>query len=72
MPFGLRELIAALYSLGSGVFSREALVLNLTGLLLALPSNELPASLAEARSVRMLRLDLALLERVPVELYQAS
>ena len=72
LPFGLRELIAALYSLGSGVFSREALVLNLTGLLLALPGNELPASLAEARSVRMLRLDLALLERVPVELYQAS
>ena len=72
LPFGLRELIAALYGLGSGVFSREALVLNLTGLLLALPNNELPASLVEARCVRMLRLDLALLERVPVALYQAS
>lgn len=72
LPFGLRELIAAFYGLGSGVFSREALVLNLTGLLLALPNNELPASLVEARCVRMLRLDLALLERVPVALYQAS
>lgn len=72
LPFGLRELIAALYGLGSGVFSREALVLNLTGLLLALPNNELPASLVEARCVRMLRLDQALLERVPVALYQAS
>lgn len=72
LPFGLRELIAALYGLGSGVFSREALVLNLTGLLLALPNNELPASLVEARCVRMLRLDPALLERVPVALYQAS
>ncbi|MBG0842530.1 HDOD domain-containing protein [Ectopseudomonas toyotomiensis] len=72
LPFGLRELIAALYGLGSGVFSREALVLNLTGLLLALPNNELPASLVEARCVRMLRLDPALLERVPVVLYQAS
>ncbi|MGF0334944.1 HDOD domain-containing protein [Ectopseudomonas toyotomiensis] len=72
LPFGLRELISALYSLGSGVFSREALVLNLTGLLLALPNNELPASLVEARCVRMLRLDPALLERVPVALYQAS
>ncbi|MFG0421377.1 HDOD domain-containing protein [Ectopseudomonas khazarica] len=72
LPFGLRELIAAFYGLGSGVFSREALVLNLSGLLLALPANALPASLAEARCVRMLRLNLALLEQVPVELYQAS
>ncbi|MPS42294.1 MAG: response regulator [Pseudomonas sp.] len=72
LPFGLRELIAALYGLGSGVFSREALVLNFTGLLLALPNNELPASLVDARCVRMLRLDPALLERVPVALYQAS
>lgn len=72
LPFGLRELIAALYGLGSGVFSREALVLNLTGLLLALPNNEQPASLVEARCVRMLRLDTALLKRLPVALYQAS
>ncbi|WP_175253725.1 HDOD domain-containing protein [Pseudomonas sp. BMW13] len=72
LPFGLRELIAAFYGLGSGVFSREALVLNLSGLLLALPTNALPASLAEARCVRMLRLNVALLEQVPVELYQAS
>ncbi len=72
LPFGLRELIAAFYGLGSGVFSREALVLNLSGLLLALPNNESAASLAEARCVRMLRLDLGLLERVPAELYQAS
>ena len=47
-------------------------MLNLSGLLLALPANALPASLAEARCVRMLRLNLALLEQVPVELYQAS
>lgn len=72
LPFGLRELIAAFYGLGSGVFSREALVLNLSGLLLALPANALPASLTEARCVRMLRLNVALLEQVPVELYQAS
>src|SRR5690606_34055596 len=30
LPLALRELIAAAYALGSGVFSREALVLNLT------------------------------------------
>lgn len=72
LPFGLRELIAAFYGLGSGVFSREALVLNLSGLLLALPANEAPKSLVEARCVRMLRLDPALLERLPAALYQAS
>jgi HD-like signal output (HDOD) protein len=72
LPFGLRELIAAFYRLGAGVFSREALVLNLAGLLLALPSNQLPSSLAEARCVRLLRLDAQLLERLPRELYQAS
>ena len=72
LPFGLRELIAAFYGLGSGVFSREALVLNLSGSLLALPASEQPASLVEARCVRMLRLDLGLLERLPAELYQAS
>jgi len=72
LPFGLRELIAAFYGLGSGVFSREALVLNLSGLLLALPARESPASLVEARCVRMLRLHPALLERLPAELYQAS
>lgn len=71
LPFGLRELIAAFYGLGSGVFSREALVLNLSGLLLALPPDEQPSSLAEARCVRLLRLQQGLLERVPVELYQA-
>jgi HD-like signal output (HDOD) protein/CheY-like chemotaxis protein len=71
LPFGLRELIAAFYGLGSGVFSREALVLNLSGLLLALLPGEQPASLAEARCVRLLRLQQGLLERVPAELYQA-
>ena len=72
LPFGLRELIAAFHGLGSGVFSREALVLNLSGLLLALPAGAQPESLAEARCVRLLRLDLALLRRLPAELYQRS
>jgi HD-like signal output (HDOD) protein/CheY-like chemotaxis protein len=72
LPFGLRELIAAFYGLGSGVFSREALLLNLCGLLLALAASEQPASLAEARCVRMLRLDLRLLERLPAELYRSA
>lgn len=65
LPFGLRELIAAFYSLGSGVFSREALVLNLVGLLLRQQSNQSPSELRDERCVRMLRLDLGLLERMP-------
>ena len=72
LPFGLRELISAFYGLGGGVFSREALLLNLSGLLLALAASEQPASLAEARCVRMLRLDLRLLERLPAELYRSA
>lgn len=71
LPFGLRELIAAFYGLGRGVFSREALVLNLTGRLLALPPDQGPASLAEQRCVRLLRLDVRLFERLPPALYQA-
>ena len=66
LPFGLRELIAAFYNLGSGVFSREALVLNLVCQALRLRSNQSPKELRDERCVRMLRLDLSLLERMPL------
>ena len=66
LPFGLRELIAAFYNLGSGVFSREALVLNLVCQVLRLRSNQSPKELRDERCVRMLRLDLSLLERMPL------
>jgi len=65
LPFGLRELIAAFYNLSNGVFSREALVLNLVNRLLHLRSNQSPTELREERCVRMLRLDLKILERLP-------
>jgi HD-like signal output (HDOD) protein/AmiR/NasT family two-component response regulator len=65
LPFGLRELITAFYSLSSGVFSREALVLNLVRLLLNLRSNQSPKELRDERCVRLLRLDTSLLERIP-------
>lgn len=65
LPLGLRELIAAFYNLGSGVFSREALVLNLVSMLLHQRSNQSPKELHNERCVRMLRLDLNLLERIP-------
>ncbi|TBV15731.1 HDOD domain-containing protein [Stutzerimonas kirkiae] len=66
LPLGLRQVIASYYSLGAGVFSREALVLNLAGLLLALPAGESPLSLADERVVRLLRVDVSLLQRVPL------
>ncbi|MBA1262160.1 HDOD domain-containing protein [Stutzerimonas stutzeri] len=67
LPLGLRQAIAAYYGLGSEVFTREALVLNLTGLLLALPTDAPLASLADARSVRLLRLDPQLLSSAPLK-----
>ncbi|AOE82667.1 HDOD domain-containing protein [Pseudomonas sp. TCU-HL1] len=68
LPFGLRELVAAFHGLGAGVFSREALVLNLCAALLRLPSGESPSGLIEERAARLLRLDPALLERLPQRL----
>ena len=65
LPFGLRELIAAYYALGSGVFSREALVLNLVALLLALPSNQSLDSLLESRAARMLGLRQDFFGQIP-------
>jgi len=66
LPIGLRELIAAFYHLGSGVFSREALVLNLVNQAMALGSHQLPGDLLEARCARLLRLDPKLLARLPL------
>ncbi|MCY1358455.1 HDOD domain protein [compost metagenome] len=68
LPFGLRELVAAFHGLGTGVFSREALVLNLCAALLRLPRGESPQPLMEERAARLLRLDPALLERLPARL----
>ncbi|WP_437879555.1 HDOD domain-containing protein [Pseudomonas sp. LRF_L74] len=65
LPFGLRELVAAFYGKGSGVFSREALVLNLSAELLR---GEPLESVAESRPARMLRLPTGLLEEIPQSL----
>lgn len=71
LPFGLRELVAAFYGLGSGVFSREALTMNLCAGLLRLPANAAPRDLLDERSARLLRLDPSLLDRLPARLMQA-
>ena len=65
LPLGLRQAIAGYYGLGAEVLAREALVLNLTGLLLALPADASPQSLAAERSVRLLRVDPAILSSAP-------
>ncbi len=67
LPLGLRQLIAAFYSLGAEVFTREALVLNVTGSLLRLPPSSPIDDLLQDRAVRLLRLDEAILERAPRE-----
>ena len=65
LPLGLRQAIAGYYGLGAEVFTREALVLNLTGLLLALPADASAQSLAAERSARLLRVDPQLLIGAP-------
>jgi HD-like signal output (HDOD) protein len=72
LPFGLRELIAAFYGLGAGVFSREALVLNLCGQLLGLPASRSVGELAESRAARMLGLRPEFLLRIPQPLLAAG
>ncbi|MBT8769347.1 HDOD domain-containing protein [Metapseudomonas boanensis] len=68
LPFGLRELVAAYHVLGSGVFSRETLVLNLCAALLELPAGRSPLSLMDERVTRLLRIDPEVLERLPARL----
>jgi HD-like signal output (HDOD) protein/DNA-binding NarL/FixJ family response regulator len=65
LPLGLREPIAGFYQLGSGVFSREALLLNLTGCVLRLPHEQPLSELQDERCVRLLRLPGNLLEDIP-------
>lgn len=65
LPLELRQVISAYYALGAGALSREALVLNLTRLLVELPADAEPASLAGERTVRLLRIDPDLLARAP-------
>jgi len=65
LPLTLRQSIAGFYALGAGVHTREALVLNLSKLLLDLPASSSVATLAEARSVRLLRIDPQMLAAAP-------
>ncbi|NER65687.1 response regulator [Pseudomonas sp. MAFF212427] len=64
LPLELRELIAAVYQLGGGVYSREDLILNLAGQLARLPAEQGLEQLAEGKTARLLKVGLAQLERL--------
>jgi len=55
LPLELRELIAAMYHLGGGVYSREALVMNLAAQVANLESEEGIAEVAGGKTARLLR-----------------
>ncbi|AHL31516.1 histidine kinase [Pseudomonas brassicacearum] len=64
LPLELRELIAAAYSLGGGVYSREALVMNMAAQLAHLTEHEGLEELARGRTARLLKIGLPELMRM--------
>ncbi len=68
LPLGLRELIAATYQLGGGVYSRALLVMHLARELIDVPAEQGLERIAQGRTARLLKLEAAALERVRVRL----
>jgi HD-like signal output (HDOD) protein/CheY-like chemotaxis protein len=64
LPLELRELIAATYQLGGGVYSREALVMNMSAQLARLNEHEGLEALANSRTARLLQIGLPELMRL--------
>lgn len=64
LPLELRELIAAVYQLGGGVYSREALVMNIAAQLARLTEHEGIEALAKSRTARLLKIGLPELMRL--------
>ncbi|POA20926.1 histidine kinase [Pseudomonas sp. FW300-N1A1] len=64
LPLELRELIAAVYQLGGGVYSREALVMNMAAQLARLTEHEGVEALANSRTARLLKIGLPELLRL--------
>ncbi len=64
LPLALRELIAAIYQLGGGVYSREILAMNLAGQLSRLPVEQGLAKVASGKAARLLKLGLPELSRL--------
>ncbi|SEP15606.1 HDOD domain-containing protein [Pseudomonas sp. NFACC39-1] len=64
LPLELRELIAAAYSLGGGVYSREALVMSMAAQMAHLTEHEGLEELARGRTARLLKIGLPELMRI--------
>jgi HD-like signal output (HDOD) protein/CheY-like chemotaxis protein len=64
LPLELRELIASVYQLGGGVYSREALVLNMAAQMARLTEHEGVEELAKSRTARLLKIGLPELMRM--------
>ncbi|WP_166358390.1 response regulator [Pseudomonas akapageensis] len=64
LPLELRELIAAVYQLGGGVYSRDALVMNLAAQMARLPANEGLEAIANGKAARLLQISLPELNRL--------
>ncbi|KPA92195.1 response regulator [Pseudomonas asplenii] len=64
LPLELRELIAAVYQLGGGVYSREALSMNLAAQLTHLTPSQSIEEVARSRAARLLKIGLADLTRL--------
>jgi len=64
LPLSLRELIAAIYQLGGGVYSREILALNLAGQLARLPADQGLEKVANSKTARLLKVGLPELNRL--------
>jgi len=64
LPLELRELIAAVYQLGGGVYSREALVMNMAAQLARLAEHEGIEALSKSRTARLLKIGLPELMRL--------
>ncbi|KAA0945240.1 MULTISPECIES: HDOD domain-containing protein [unclassified Pseudomonas] len=64
LPLELRQLIAAIYSLEGGVYSREALVVNIAAQLARLSEHEGVEELARGKTARLLKVGLSELMRI--------
>ena len=64
LPLALRELIASIYQLGGGVYSREILAMNLAGQLARLPQGVGVERLAEGKTARLLKIGAGELGRL--------
>jgi hypothetical protein len=64
LPLELRQLIAAVYSLEGGVYSREALVMNLAAQMARLTEQEGLEALAGSKTARLLKVGLSELMRL--------